>query len=661
MAYKPQSSSPKEFKVRLSRTSSAQGALKQERRKSTAPYKVDDIISEDKSVDTVTGKLPVEAAYVIMKRVTNEVGHKLNPVGKSTFNRLNSLKTGPAVELLAQKTWREFFSKKTAEHEAMANMNSNRAVETFTSSVGLPSNGATGNGSGTDEQVQRQREVKAQLQQIFSRLVGRVEHLWNFLKIPKTDRTFYRKSLCKGPPQSLEQCREVAVYITVLKAHKEATVAVVQAIQVREMTITKCFDVLAALQRKFSRNNGMRDTGGAASSSFSQFQPQQHQHQQFGSSSSSHSLLGGTGGGGGSNFWKEELISVLDEVRTMTLEVIKRIQQWRRNLWRPHPFVYMGRNYVSKMKDDLSILESDMYVRLLQLVPLRLDDLQCIVFYSGASKIVVDTTPAAAASPFGGTGSTVPLNNANNSPLPFARSQQQQQQYRSNAFSNSPGPYGNTYTAGVGGGAGGGGGGGIGFNNTSSNGGDPNKDRYIQQMLSDFLRRVDVRELNAAATVVLEEEMLQHALAIEQASLARKGVFIPTLHVGPVGSRGLAEIEQQATVLRSAEPHSHSGAGGAGATHGPNGRGSVGEAAPGPAGTYPGGMHDPYSRFPQQQQRYREEEEEEEEEGDDDGEGGNEQHDDNEVEGGGGDQDQNQDRGGGADGDGEVDWSPDFA
>ena len=49
--------------------------------------KIDDILDDNKSMDTVTGKLPVEAAYVIMKRVTEEVGQPLNAAGLSTFNK----------------------------------------------------------------------------------------------------------------------------------------------------------------------------------------------------------------------------------------------------------------------------------------------------------------------------------------------------------------------------------------------------------------------------------------------------------------------------------------------------------------------------------------------------------------------------------------------
>lgn len=189
----------------------------------------------------------------------------------------------------------------------------------------------------------------------------------------------------------------------------------------------------------------------------------------------------------------------LDEVRFTTLEVIRHVQRWRRHLWRPHPFVYMGVNYLAKMRDDLTILESSMYTKLLALVPLKLTDLQCVVFFSSANKIFVETANSGATSP-GGPGSA----------RGFAATSSSFPQLRSSA----PTPH--------------------------QQGGAPplfptEQSQYIDQLLHQFATRVSARELQLAATVVLEEEVLQNALSIEQASLLQKGVFIPTLHFGGTG------------------------------------------------------------------------------------------------------------------------------
>lgn len=500
-----------EFKVRLSRTSSAQAVLKKERKKSV--LKVDDIIDDDRSTDTVTGRLPTEAAYVIMKRVTAEVGHPLNPAGISTYNKLQSLKTSPAVELLQQKTWREFFSKKTAAHVSMAG--SVKATNAESEMAFLNGTGAT------DEIHKRQSEMKQHLQQMFDRLVARVEQLWSELKIPNADRVFYRKSLCKGPPQSVEQCREIAAYIAALKVHHEATVNVILAIQTREMAIAKCFDVLAALQRKFSRTNQRETTLGSTVPTLrSSFSAQLNFHGAAAASGRQEP----DGGGGGSSFWKEELIVALDDVRSCSLEVIKRVQTWRRNLWRPHPFVYMGVNYVAKMKDDLSILESDIYTKLLALVPLRFSDLQCIVFYSntGAAKAsFADTHASQGHQPVSNGGSPArPPAHPISFSFDFSHMQQQHQAGRSSSINSQSGEI------------------------------------YIQQLLQEFLHKVNPKELQLAATIVLEEDMLQNALAIEHASLLSKGVFIPTLHTK--GGQSAAErVVARPTSSHNSSFHHH--------------------------------------------------------------------------------------------------------
>lgn len=507
-----------EFKVRLSRTSSAQAVLKKELKiKSAAHNKLDNVIDDDKSTDTVTGKLPVEAAYVTMKRITEEVGQPLNAAGRSTFNKLQSLKTTPAVDLLVQKTWREFFTKKAAVHSALAG-------KTATADQYLNPHTRT-----SAEDVRKgQHEMKAQLALTFNRLVGRVENLWRKLKIPTADQEFYRKTLCKGPPQSVEQCREVAQYVLALKTHEQATLAVVQAIQVREMAIAKCFDVLAALQRKLSRSLSGSTLHPAVSSLGGTGTWNSATRFNFAATDETK-RLDGTGlgmGEGGSNsnnsFWKEELICALDDVRGCTLEVIKRIQRWRRNLWRPHPFVYMGLNYVSKMKDDLTILESGIYGRLLAMVPLRYADLQCILFLNDANKIVVDGNAHGQRAVDGASRSPSGHASGTSTPFPPPRSAATTPVHHQHHQDHQPG----------------------------------HDDGYsrIEQLLHEFRSRVSARELQLAAAVVLEEDVLQNALAIEQASLLQKGVFIPTLHARREGGERVVSRGQSQQGIETMRP-----------------------------------------------------------------------------------------------------------
>jgi hypothetical protein len=68
-----------------------------------------------------------------------------------------------------------------------------------------------------------------------------------------------------------------------------------------------------------------------------------------------------------------------------TLNVVRLIQLWRRNLWRPHPFVYqkdgsVDCNYMLKMGSDLGVLRMEVYMDVLRGVPLQEKDLVCVLF-----------------------------------------------------------------------------------------------------------------------------------------------------------------------------------------------------------------------------------------------------------------------------------------
>ena len=68
-----------------------------------------------------------------------------------------------------------------------------------------------------------------------------------------------------------------------------------------------------------------------------------------------------------------------------TLNVVRLIQLWRRNLWRPHPFVFqkdgsVDCNYMLKMGSDLGVLRMDVYMDVLRGVPLHEKDLVCVLF-----------------------------------------------------------------------------------------------------------------------------------------------------------------------------------------------------------------------------------------------------------------------------------------
>jgi hypothetical protein len=99
-------------------------------------------------------------------------------------------------------------------------------------------------------------------------------------------------------------------------------------------------------------------------------------------------------------FWKEELVGALHDLQLASLEVIRRVQLWRRQLWRPRPFFWLQRNaaglglvsgvgsgadgvsvdYLRKMRADMAVLEAPVFARLLRAVPLGRADLRCVIF-----------------------------------------------------------------------------------------------------------------------------------------------------------------------------------------------------------------------------------------------------------------------------------------
>jgi hypothetical protein len=212
----------------------------------------------------------------------------------------------------------------------------------------------------------------------------------------------------------------------------------------REAAVSKAYDVIAALHRKVSKSD-LR-LSAVRPISLNQLN---------------------------SDFWKEEFLYTLDDVRCTTLEVIKNIQAWRRNLWRPKPFVWKEVNYLSKIKYDMNVLESDTYRGLLKLVPLEYEDLLCVVFFNP------DLIFA------GKDGETEDISNV-------VKAKEDK-------------------VAVV----------------DAKRGGD------IDMIRREFLENIDKRELHAAATVVMDDIMLQNAIDVEKQSLLDKNTFIPTLKLTP--------------------------------------------------------------------------------------------------------------------------------
>ena len=336
---RPQSapSKKKEPGVLLSRNSSARALIK---KKSSSSSLLDEA---DKREILEKGGTPHEDALLVMQMVYEGCGKDPSTIaGLSTLDKLQSFRTEPALEILKNTTWRNFFASRDNQNNT-AIINHMRPKS---ASAANKLNRSLPQSKHQKTLEDQQRKLFDNISATFDRMIARVEMLWNALNLPESDRLFYKQSLCKGPPTSMDHCREVAQYIAMLQIHRNATINVLKAIESREVYVKRCYDVIAALTRKNSR----RET---PTSSFND---------------DSISL------------WRQELIISLKDVQLSSLNVIKNIQIWRKNLWRPQPFMWKGsdgvsRDYLLKMKSDMNVLDSSIYSKQLKLCGLSTNDL----------------------------------------------------------------------------------------------------------------------------------------------------------------------------------------------------------------------------------------------------------------------------------------------
>lgn len=444
------------------------------------PIRLDDF-DEGKplTVHSTKGKTPAEAALLVMKYIHKEMGLDVKPVGFSSLDKLYSLRTGPAIELLNHCRWSDFFEGKMREHDSMDFKSSKKrshkssspnyftSSSKFSTSKNLPSSSkgskqvpsSTKSSYSNDDprsnnsaQVLLNDEMFAGNENrdyFFSRLISRTENFWNVLKISTNERNFYRDNLCVCPLTSVDQCRELARYVDVLNSHRYKTIEVLRCINLREHAVMKLSEYFKVLKKKL------------------------FPEELFNSVDSIQSMI--------SEYWKEEFIGLLKEVQISTVNVIRHIQLWRRELWRPHAFIWNGRNYFNKMRRDLSALllvedsNDNAFGQLLQSIPLFPEDLVCVVF----RKAQVPTQTQSGVLP------TVIVTPNNVTPQVQGQTNDERGETNGNAF------------------------------------------REI------FLDKTNQKELSIACNVVLEDKMLQQSLQAEIKVLRMKGVFIPTIKFEP--------------------------------------------------------------------------------------------------------------------------------
>lgn len=376
-------------------------------------------------------KLGNAAALDLIRRIYEETKAEFDPIGKADSDKLSSLQIGGASTVLQTLTWREFFRGKTieakkremtieAEREAhrvqtrieeikagrlvnkmhyLARTEGPQAVVVDPGKTPSSSSLSTSPLSPTKrriEEIRLQRTAEAALLiapparsssklGAFSSLCQRVEALWLELQMSSADQSFFRKSLLAAPPSggecSEQHLVELARYLGLLQDHKQATIKAVQASQSRGESILRLRHVLGKIDafegRVAARGQVLREASAVDlfGTPFDLGDP---------AVESCHNPLPPA--------LRAELVSSVKDVQITTLNLIRRVQKWRKNLWRPRAFMVAGIDGVEvdcflEMQRDVSSLlagkgsnQTMGYFVHLSDLPLFPWDLGCIIF-----------------------------------------------------------------------------------------------------------------------------------------------------------------------------------------------------------------------------------------------------------------------------------------
>ena len=381
--------------IRLSRSASARTMAVIEHNRMRAAREAEGIFSSSlEATDDAPGpkhtsspgkrqKLGNAAALDLIRRIYIETKQEFDPIGKADSDKLSSLQIGGASTVLQTLTWREFFEGKTikakkremaAEAEREAHRAQTRLEEIKASRLVnkmhylAPTEGTIDPPSPTlspsssplsptkrrieEIRLQRTADTAAQLQMqlqappanpnrsptrldAFHGLCRRIEALWLELQMSPADQSFFRKSLLAAPPSgggcSEQHLVELARYLRLLQDHKHATVKALKASQARDTSLAQLRHVLEKIDvfegRVAARGQALREV--SAVDLFGT---------PFGLDAAEvtayHTPLPPA--------LRAELCFSVKDVQIRTLNLIRRVQKWRCNLWRPRAFMVAG-------------------------------------------------------------------------------------------------------------------------------------------------------------------------------------------------------------------------------------------------------------------------------------------------------------------------------
>ncbi len=368
--------------IRLSRSSSARNVLAKKEEDGTGTVEEE---YDHKAKEGVG--LPNRKALDLLRRLNEAVNEPFHPVGISFYDKVQSVKVSNVEKVLSSITWREFFNGKSlmeankskkilheqAKQERQQQQTPNRktALPKFAT---VPPN---------FREIEIKNSVRKppyplSIEQSFENMLSRVNILWKELRVPDYERNFYSESLLTKP-YSIMKCKALATYVVALQNHRDCTSEVLQLIQKREVALKEVQEALLNIFKP--RPTSLLDENGghvtkirslkkeSSETIYEPFSPNRMHLQQA--------------------IFKEELLIVLKKLQMCTLHVIRAIQLWRENLWRPLPFLWikqsngrsMAVDYLLKIKDDLLIIDTnEVAAEFINSIPLAREDLHLILF-----------------------------------------------------------------------------------------------------------------------------------------------------------------------------------------------------------------------------------------------------------------------------------------
>eukprot|EP01041_Mallomonas_annulata_P001773 gene1773-3433_t len=282
--------------------------------------------------DKLLSKSDSRTALKVMAVLAAENGEPLTKSRHSAVDSLYYYSTDNAVPILKHETWKSFFDRSLDKPKPK------RHVEDERSPPMHPAADITENHTIIYDNDLERKCLK---------MVNRIYILWNELKIPSADRRYYSDTLCKydANPTS-EQCHKLSEYIVILNRHRVATIHVLTEITARENSLERLIEYLEIVDID---NTDPNET------------------------------------------WQEEIVSFFFDLQISTMAIIRAIQLWRRNLWRPYPFIWKGINYLLKVESDLNLLRTEPYSNVLRALALTDGDLLCLPVFSPVNKNTTTT------------------------------------------------------------------------------------------------------------------------------------------------------------------------------------------------------------------------------------------------------------------------------